>query len=186
MGVSLLRGILVVVGLILLVVPGVWVYVVFSVAVPVLLLEQTGVGEALGRSRELVKGRWWATFGTLLLWGVILPAIAEIAISLLLSVILNDAIHSPTAFVLIQGLKRFIAEVLFAPFGAAVVTAIYFDLRVRKEAFDIEVMATHLAQVDGRGPVTSLGLGTSDGGDGTAGLGGDGGSGGVRDPFAGG
>ncbi len=186
LGVSLLRAILVVVGVFLLVIPGIWVYVVFSVAVPVLLLEQTGVGAAFGRSRELVKGRWWATFGTLLLWGVIM-LIAEFAVRVLLGVIVNNAIHSPTAFVLIQALARFIPEVLFAPFGAAVVTAIYFDLRVRKEAFDIEVMANHLAQVDGRGPVTcSLGLGTSDGGDGTAGLGGDGGSGGVRDPFAGG
>lgn len=161
LGLSLLRGIVVAIGLLFLVVPGVWLYVIWAVAVPVLLLEKTGVSEALSRSRDLVRGRWWATFGALLLWAVIF-AIAEIAISVLLNVILSDTVGSPTGYVLLQGLKRFIAEVLFAPFGAAVVTAIYFDLRVRNEAFDIEVMANHLAAADGRSMATAVGLGAGD------------------------
>ena len=50
----------------LLVIPGIWLFVMYAVAVPALLLERVGPVQSLKRSYRLVKGRWWATFGTLL------------------------------------------------------------------------------------------------------------------------
>jgi hypothetical protein len=60
---SIISGILVILGTLLCVIPGIYLYVAFAVAVPVLLVEGAGPVRSLGRSRELVKGRWWGTLG---------------------------------------------------------------------------------------------------------------------------
>lgn len=53
-------------GLLLLVVPGVMLYVMWSVAAPALVEERLGPIEALGRSRELTSGSRWKIFGLIL------------------------------------------------------------------------------------------------------------------------
>jgi uncharacterized membrane protein len=50
-------------GFMLLVVPGIMLYVMWSVASPALVAERTGVFEALGRSRDLTRGARWKVFG---------------------------------------------------------------------------------------------------------------------------
>jgi uncharacterized membrane protein len=51
------------IGMIFLFVPGVMLFVMWSVASPALVAERTGVFEALGRSRELTRGARWKVFG---------------------------------------------------------------------------------------------------------------------------
>jgi hypothetical protein len=64
----LLAGVLVLVGLVLFVVPGVWLLVVVYAALPgVIAFERGRYGGALSRAVGLVRGRWWVTFGRLLL-----------------------------------------------------------------------------------------------------------------------
>ena len=53
-------------GFIALILPGIWLVMVWSVAVPALMFEHVGGFKALGRSFDLVRGRWWATFAALL------------------------------------------------------------------------------------------------------------------------
>jgi hypothetical protein len=50
-------------GLILLIVPGVLLYIMWSVASPALVAERTGVFGALARSSALTKGARWKVFG---------------------------------------------------------------------------------------------------------------------------
>ena len=78
--VTFLGGFLAVLGLVLLIIPGVYLYICFAVAVPVLLTEGMKGRQALGRSRRLVKGRWWPTFGVVVL-GAILVGIVEGALA---------------------------------------------------------------------------------------------------------
>src|SRR5204863_803680 len=77
--VTLLAGLAAVLGVVLCVVPGVYLWVAFSLAVPVLLTEDVRGGCALGRSRELVRGFWWRVFAVSLL-GYLLSAILVCAI----------------------------------------------------------------------------------------------------------
>jgi uncharacterized membrane protein YvlD (DUF360 family) len=63
---SIITGILVVLGLIALVIPGIILAIMFSLVYPVIILEGTGISESLSRSRDLVKDRWLKTFGLLL------------------------------------------------------------------------------------------------------------------------
>jgi len=63
---SILLAIGVAFGFMLLIVPGIILYVMWSVAVPALVEERPGIFGAFGRSRELTRGARWKVFGILL------------------------------------------------------------------------------------------------------------------------
>src|SRR2546425_565205 len=69
---SIVVGVIVFLGFIALIVPGIILAIMFSLALPVLLIENKGVMESMGRSRELVRNRWLKTFATFLVLGIIL------------------------------------------------------------------------------------------------------------------
>ncbi len=122
-----------------------WVRV-YYLPVPVLMLEDVGVFGALGRGFHLTSGAFWRTFGIALLTLVI----AQIAGSMLSApvsivsqgVLVGGLSGEGSVFVLIfgQALATVIAAAFVAPFTTAVATLQYVDLRMRKEAFDVELM----------------------------------------------
>ncbi len=77
---SIIVGIIVFLGFIALIVPGIILAIMFSLALPVLLIENKGVTESMGRSRVLVGQRWLKTFATFLVLGIIV-LIASVIIS---------------------------------------------------------------------------------------------------------
>lgn len=120
-----------------------------AVAVPVLLVEGLGVGGAMGRSWNLVKGTFWRVLGI-------------VALSLLLALAFQAALSSPLAVLffvdvnpvvqqLLTALVSMVSTVLVTPFSAALTMALYVDLRVRKEGFDLVLWAQRLgnAPTDG-------------------------------------
>lgn len=68
---GLVSGILIILGFLLLIVPGIILSIIFSLVVPAVVIEQKGAFESLGRSRKLVSNRWGKTFVLLLLIGII-------------------------------------------------------------------------------------------------------------------
>lgn len=74
--VSILFGLGVAVGFILLIIPGLILLVIWSVVAPVTVLERPGVVSAFGRSRELVRGNGWNVFGVIVLVFVIVFVIS--------------------------------------------------------------------------------------------------------------
>src|SRR2546425_7111779 len=76
---SIVVGIIVVLGFIALIVPGIILAIMFSLAFPVLLIENKGVLDSMGRSRELVGHRWLKTFGVYLVLGIIVVVASVIA-----------------------------------------------------------------------------------------------------------
>jgi hypothetical protein len=130
----------VVLGLVAFVAPGVWLYVAWAFAMPVLLVEGVRGRAALGRSFGLVRGRWWRTFGVI----VIGFLFALIVSSLLQAVFLVGTVAGADNDTLVLGLSA-VAGILglavSTPFQAALLTVIYFDLRVRKEGFDLQLLA---------------------------------------------
>ncbi len=77
---SIVVGIIVFLGLIALIVPGIILAIMFSLALPVLLIENKGVFDSMRRSRELVGHRWLKTFATFLVLGIIV-IIASLIVS---------------------------------------------------------------------------------------------------------
>jgi len=94
LGVGIVSGILVILGLLLLIVPGVILAIMFSLVVPAIMIEQKGVFESLGRSRKLVSNRWGKTFILLLLVGIIILVVSGVAGALMASFGLAGSIVS--------------------------------------------------------------------------------------------
>jgi hypothetical protein len=145
---TLIHGVIVLVGFVACIVPGVWLYVAWSVAVPVLLIEGTRGFGALGRSFNLVRRRWWPTAGILLLANLLATAVAA-GIGLLALPLLFAGRDNEFVYDLANGVFGAVASVLTIPFVAAVVAVIYFDLRVRKEGFDLQLMAQRIGAPTG-------------------------------------
>ena len=140
----IVRGLGQVLGLILLIVPGVWLYAAWAVAVPALVIERAGPLRSLGRSRRLVKGSWWRTAGALLVASVISLVIGGLIQGLLTAAALSSGNPSLLFVVVITVLAAIVTAVVLQPFAAAVTTVLYYDLRIRREGYDLELMAEQL------------------------------------------
>ena len=79
--VSLLYGIIIFFGFLALYVPGIILGIMFSLALPAVLIENCGVLDSLGRSRVLVGHRWSKTFALFLILGLVL-LVAAVAVDL--------------------------------------------------------------------------------------------------------
>lgn len=135
-GVSLLVAICQGIGIIFcfigIVVPLAW----FSVAIPALLLERKGMIGALRRSRELTRSHFWHAAGVVLS-ASLLGALLNAALSGGLNLVAHGS--GTTTIVIAQGVANTIASVFTTPFVAAATVALYFDLRIRNEAFDVQM-----------------------------------------------
>ncbi len=132
------KNFVIVCGFIACIIPGVYFYAGYGVTTPVLMLEGLRGRKAMRRSRDLVKGRWRPTAGVLLLGAVLTQiisgAIGGVAAGVFFT---NNEVASDVARV-IGGI---VGASLTVPILAAIITVLYIDLRVRKEAFDLELLA---------------------------------------------
>jgi hypothetical protein len=126
--ITLLGGIATVVGLVFCIIPGVYLWIAFAVAVPVLLTEGVKGTAAHGRSRALVGGRWWGTFGVVLL-GTILAGVVSAAIGALAGVAGGTTDVGSLAGFLVRSVSGTLGSMISTPFTAAFVSVLYFDLR---------------------------------------------------------
>jgi hypothetical protein len=140
-GAALLQSIIVGAGLVLFIIPGFVFLAWFFAGTVVVVVEGKTAWAALMRSRQLAAGSVGRILGVLFLTGVILATI-EIIVLFLLG-IAGLFIHASTALTTLGGN---LASLLIYPFFTVVITLLYYDLRIRKEGFDLEVMATELAQ----------------------------------------
>ena len=70
-GLSLATGIIVTLGAVLLIIPGIYLAVAFSMASAVFVIENKGVSDSLRRSRLLIKEYWWKALLALILIGLV-------------------------------------------------------------------------------------------------------------------
>jgi hypothetical protein len=133
---SLLTSLVVIVGFILFILPGIYLLVALSVSVPVLMFEGISGPAALARSRELVTGRWWATLGALLV-GLVLIIVVDFVIAALVGAIESGGhANSVGLVVVLSGIAAVVSNVLTYPLLAAITAVIYIDLRHRKEGLE--------------------------------------------------
>jgi hypothetical protein len=141
--ITLLGGIATVIGFVFCIIPGFYLWIAFAVAVPVLLTEGVKGTKALGRSRALVSGRWWGTFGVVLI-GSILAGIVSAAIGGIARVAGGTSDAGTVAGFLVNSVSGTLGSMISTPFTAAFVSVLYFDLRVRKEGFDLQLLAERI------------------------------------------
>lgn len=147
--VGILTTMVVVAGFLLLIIPGIYMGIALMVVVPVLMVEDIRGFKALRRSRDLVRGRWWPVFGLVILGIILIPLILQTLVVLPFQLFLFVNIESVTMRLLVEEVLNVVAGVITTPFTAAVLTVLYFDLRVRKEAFDLELLAGRIGEPAG-------------------------------------
>lgn len=122
--VGILGGLGVGIGLLLLIVPGLFLLTIWAVISPVVVVERPGIIPAFERSRELVRGNGWQVFAVIVLFFVL-----NFVASLLITGIIVGA--SPT--VIGVGLAQLLVSVLISPLSALAAATMYFQLRALKE-----------------------------------------------------
>jgi hypothetical protein len=119
LGAGLLIGLGAGAGFLLLVAPGLFLITIWAVAAPVIVIERRGVFDALGRSRQLVKGNGWPVLGVL----VVAFLIAIVVTFVMLAIAEAIADGEILAIVLSA-----LGTTVTAPISALVASVLYFRL----------------------------------------------------------
>jgi hypothetical protein len=120
---GLLLGIAIAVGLVLLIVPGLYLMTIWIAVIPAIVLEHRGIGESFGRSRELVSGNGWNVFGV-----IVLTILLLIGVGIVVGLIL-----SPLEQWVASLIQQIVANTIVTPFIVAVWTLVYYRLKAREE-----------------------------------------------------
>jgi hypothetical protein len=147
-GVGLLAGLLTALAFVLII-PGIYVLVLFVFATPVFVLEKTGVRAALSRSAELVRGSWWRTCGIGLLGylvGSIIGGVIQIPFAILASssglITTTADANISTGDQLVLAVGRIVAGTISTPIIAGTIALMYVDRRIRREGLDLVLAQT--------------------------------------------
>lgn len=147
---GLLAGLAVLVGFVLLVVPGFVVLVRLSLFAPALIVERLRARRALARSWDLVRGRSWAVLGALVVGGLV-----AMAVGALLGAIAALVSTSWVVLALVSGL----ASALTTPITTLIVVLLYVDQRQRKEGLTLAALEAELGALAVRAPGAVGGVG---------------------------
>lgn len=116
-GNGILKAIAVVIGFILLIVPGLILLTIWAVTGPAIVVERSGAIDAFGRSRELVRGEGWSVFSVL-----VVALLIVLAINIVVGII-GAALGDAGAVIF-----SIIGSVITAPIFSLVAAIMFFDL----------------------------------------------------------
>jgi hypothetical protein len=131
--VSILVGLATLLGLIVFIIPGIYIGVRLAVSTQALVVEGKRGTEAMRRSWDLVGGHWWHAAFTLL-------------VAALITGLVNAVITAPfsAGAWFLQGIAAAVATTVTLPYGALVGVLLYLNLRARKERLDLDTLKANL------------------------------------------
>jgi hypothetical protein len=134
---SILFSLAMVIGLFLLIVPGVIILLMWWVYVPAIVVEGKGIFGSFGRSAELTKGRRWRILGLLLVVFVIIIIVYTL-IGVFSTLGLFAFASDPlVGFIVVE----YVLTALLAAFTAVLAAVSYYYLRAEKEGIDVNEIA---------------------------------------------
>ena len=125
--------------------PSLWIWIRLYYAMPLVVLERLGPGQAMARSWRLSQQSWWRTLGYWLLAGLLVLAVNMVLTtplalaSGLFTFIAPEALWAPVAAGVITYVGTVIVYAITQPFVAGVNTLLYIDLRMRREGLDLKL-----------------------------------------------
>jgi hypothetical protein len=146
-GVLVLNGLVISVGILLLVIPGIYFSCRLLVCVPSALIEGRGPSESLSRSWDLTRGCAGRAFVILLIFiaiSVALGGVAGAPLGYIVATVKDPAVLR--MWMVVMQIVNSTASVLVSPVLLIATAVFYFDLRVRKEAFDLQFMMDPLSE----------------------------------------
>lgn len=140
---SILVSLCVGLGFVMLVVPGVIFSLWFALITPAIIMEDLGATAGMSRSRTLVKGNLGKVFVVGLLVFLLMMAITLpfTFAGTLLPMVLKANSQTKT---LISQFFEALGQLISTPIGAITSILLYYDLRIRKEGFDLQMMVENM------------------------------------------
>ena len=132
-GAALLVGIITLIGLFLFIIPGILFYVWYSLSAQAVILESKSAKASLSRSKELVKGNFWKTFGLIVVIMMIMGIINLIGTVIgdyLYNQIKEDYSEFTTITIFLVFSYIFLA--FLTPLYAIALTLLFIDLRIKE------------------------------------------------------
>jgi hypothetical protein len=150
---AVLAWLMVMGGFVLLCVPGIiaafWIYFVCNV----MIVEDRYYSDAIRRSRELAAGQWLRILVIVLLSLIlylavtgIVAVLAGVQFALTASASRPGAVEVPLWLSLTRGAVQALMQSVVAPIVSLMNVILYFDVRVRKEGYDIELLAQEMGE----------------------------------------
>lgn len=139
LGIAIVVGLLTVVGMIIVIIPGILALVYFSQSLFLGVLTKENVFTAIGRSVRLVRGFFWRVVGVAVV-SYLVYAIANLLVTGIFEGILAGVAHATLGSVTYTAGVTIISLVLQTLLGSFPLAALYvqfMDLRVRKEGLDL-------------------------------------------------
>jgi len=141
------------IGLILCILPGLVIGVLFvfwfAFVVQVYVLEGMSMRNALARSRALAAGNWLRIFVVYLLVAIIANVVQRVIMlpfQLVIPGVGNPYLGASSSAATAYGVVTGVAGALTAPLSVLAFTLLYYDIRVRREGFDIEMLARNMGE----------------------------------------
>jgi hypothetical protein len=130
-GMLIVAGLGILIGVMLLVIPGYMLMIAWYVALPVVVVERLGPVASLRRSAELTKGHRWKIFGIIIVIGIVAGIVGAVVNTIAL-MFHNHAVHTVIQYLL---------QALLIAFEGVVGVVLYHDLRAAKEGINTERIA---------------------------------------------
>lgn len=134
-----------VIGVIIFFLVFVWFFIRVSAAVPAIIVERLGPIASVKRSFGLTKGFWWKVFGNLIVTSILTGIVAQLLQTVITGILGALGGDNKTFEFIWLAIAGTVATGVTTPVSAAMAVLIYLELRVRKEGFDLEVLASSLA-----------------------------------------
>jgi hypothetical protein len=113
-----------------------------SLGVQSVALEEVGAVHGLARSWHLTASNTWRTFGVIAIASIVTSILAT-AITQLLGAVLVDGFATGIGYAVVgETAVSAVAALLFAPVSPVVQSVLYYDLRVRRDAWDLPAPGT--------------------------------------------
>jgi hypothetical protein len=123
-----------------------WLLMRFAVSIPVFLLERLGVMDSLSRSGALTRGHRWRILGACIIMYIVEFGVQSIFTMPFIIITFMDSAKGLLPLWLQMGsaVAAAVSGVLAVPLMMITLALVYFDVRIRKEAFDLETMMAGL------------------------------------------
>ncbi|HQY34391.1 glycerophosphoryl diester phosphodiesterase membrane domain-containing protein [Actinotalea sp.] len=121
----------------------VWFQIRILLVPPALVLEGTGVWQAVTRGWALTRGSFWRILGIYLLTTLITGFVAQVIlvpVTMVAALVLQDPSMTSGGAIALISVGTAVAYTLTIVFMAAVVALLYIDIRIRREGLDVELI----------------------------------------------
>jgi hypothetical protein len=113
---------------------------------PSIIAEDESAAGSLRRSWELTRGVWWRVFGIMFAVGLLVYLVSGLPATIVTAfVTYTRQVDTTTGLILVEVISQ-LGTMIAMPVQLAVNTLIYYDLRVRKEGYDLELMAQQMSE----------------------------------------